>query len=157
MRAPSISCPHGARIFPEALVRRLYTVIIESFARVVVGVLVSVAAVGCAPADVTGDWEGHWRVDWGLGEGDITLSLTQTDDHISGSYDVDGSICAEQGDVDGSVDRESVRLTLTAIGGGRVEIHGSLSPGGDHIEGDFDVSEGWCGFGAEGEVDLDKR
>jgi len=71
---------------------------------------------------VTGDWEGHWGVEWGLGEGEITLSLTQTD-----------------------------------AGGGLVEISGDIAAGANHIEGDFDVSAGWCGLGADGDVDLDRR
>jgi hypothetical protein len=113
-------------------------------------------ATGCAPADVEGDWSGTWRIPLSGWDGTITMSLTQDGDSVSGSFDLGGTNCVGSGDVSGVVDDRQVDLDLDNSVGGSIAIDARLNAASTRLDGDFDVTGGFC-TGADGKVELTKE
>jgi hypothetical protein len=98
----------------------------------------------CKPVDVEGDWSGGWQTTWTGFEGTLTITLVQADEDLTGDFDIGGTTCVGEGQVDGTVDGHDVSLVLRNGSGGEVHLDGDVSNDQDRIEGHFDVTGGFC-------------
>ena len=64
-----------------------------------------------AALNLTGDWRGTWTDAAGAG-GEATLSLTQTDEAVSGTVTVAGDDCLTTGNITGSISGSTVNLSV---------------------------------------------
>lgn len=107
----------------------------------------------CAPVDVEGRWVGTWHSTLWANDGAMTLDLTQDGDEFEGTFDLSGTVCVGSGSVDGSVDGRRFDAVLSNGIGGEVVLDGRVNAASDGIDGDFEVTGGWCDE-ASGRFDL---
>ncbi|MGD9368715.1 MAG: tetratricopeptide repeat protein [Desulfobacteraceae bacterium] len=94
-----------------------------------------------APTSLTGDWTGPWTDAGGAG-GEATLSLTQTDNAVSGTVSVTGyDECLTEGNVSGTVSDNTVHLTIRSDGTETVEVNGTVDFSDLSINGTWDYTE----------------
>lgn len=106
---------------------------------------------GGDPRDLTGEWQGTWQDTEG-DTGTITLSLTQTNDQLSGQATLFNSPCLSNGSVTGSVAGNDVTLTLQS-GTATARLNFTISSD-TYLSGDVMFTSGTC----SGEVaDADAR
>jgi hypothetical protein len=103
-----------------------------------------VLLAACGPVDIEGDWDGSWRIPLTGVNGGLSMSLTQDDDALSGTFELDGTLCVGSGDVDGTLERRDFHVVLENILGGQVTLDGTVGAADDRISGDFDVTGGAC-------------
>ncbi|MBW2527976.1 MAG: hypothetical protein JRI23_27595 [Deltaproteobacteria bacterium] len=109
----------------------------------VVGI-VALGCQACAPVDLEGRWVGTWRATLWADDGGMTLDLTQDGDEVEGTFDLSGTVCVGEGRVDGSVDGRQFDATLSNGVGGEVVLDGRVNAASDRIDGNFEVTSGWC-------------
>lgn len=108
----------------------------------------------CKP-DIEGDWDGTWKS--GAFKGDMDVSITQDGDTLGGTFELGGTWCVGEGKVVGTIDdQRHVTIILTNEVGGEVHIDGTVNATDDKIEGDFEVTDGFCEE-AEGKVELKRE
>jgi hypothetical protein len=97
---------------------------------------------GCSGTDITGDWDGDWTSATGV-RGDLSFSLEQDGDLVSGSADFSGSNCFSGGKVDGRLsDDDDFRGSLEA-GSIQIDFDGAVTD--DRMNGTYRaVSAGLC-------------
>jgi hypothetical protein len=107
-------------------------------------------------AGYTGDWDGTWSSDSGIG-GTLTARLLQTGQSLTGTVFFYGSACLTQGTVTGTVDSQATaNVTINANGG--QTIFTRLSPNGvPGVDGTYTVHGGTCANGDSGGVFLQPR
>ena len=116
----------------------------ERWLRLVVVGLVAGLCQACAPVDLEGQWVGTWRATFWANDGGMTLDLTQDGDEVGGTFDLSGTACVGGGRVDGSVDGRQFDATLSNGIGGEIVLDGRVNAASDKIDGQFEVTGGWC-------------
>jgi hypothetical protein len=112
-------------------------------------------ASACAPPDVTGDWSGSWTLTNKLGNGSLTMELTQNGSAVTGRFDLGGTVCVGSGNVTGTMDNRELKGTLTNGTGGEVDFEATVSAADDELDGTFNVTGGLCA-GYDGTLKLRK-
>lgn len=126
---------------------------LSSFARPALLLAALLLAPACGPADVEGRWEGEWHSS--IWSGSLTLELTQDGDTFEGSFVLGGTGCVGDGDVSGTVDGHDFSATMRNKVGGEVHLEGNVGAANEKMDGDFEVTGGWC-QDARGTFNLNK-
>lgn len=104
--------------------------------------------------DISGSWNGSWRV--GNLSGNLNLTLAQTGSTLSGTIAIQGSPCMSAASLTGTVSGDTVAIGAVSASSNRYDYAGTIRADGLEISGTW-TGGGSCAAGQSGTFSLTKR